>query len=66
MFKFETLDIWKESIKFISEIYKLTKKLPRFELFNLTSQLTRAAVSISLNISEGSSRKSKIDFKRFI
>ncbi len=66
MFKFETLDIWKEAVKFASEIYDLIKKFPKSEMFGLTSQLTRAAVSISLNIAEGSSRKSKIDFKRFI
>ena len=66
MFKFETLDIWKEAIKFAAEIYKLSKKLPDTERFILSAQLTRSAVSISLNIAEGSSRKSKIDFKRFI
>ena len=66
MFKFETLDIWKEAVKFISEIYHLTKKFPNWETYSLTSQLTRAATSISLNIAEGSSRESKKDFKRFI
>ncbi len=66
MFKFETLDIWKEAVKFVSEIYDLIKKFPNWETFNLTSQLTRAAISISLNIAEGSSRKSKKDFQRFV
>ena len=66
MFKFETLEIWKEAVKFISEIYQLTKKFPNWESFNLTSQIVRAATSISLNIAEGSSRKSKLDFKRFV
>ena len=66
MFKFETLDIWKEAVKFVSDIYVLIKKFPNWETFCLTSQLTRAAVSISLNIAEGSSRKSKKDFQRFI
>ncbi len=66
MFKFETLDVWKEAVKFASEIYDLTKQFPKSEIFGLTSQLTRAAVSVSLNIAEGSSRKSKIDFKMFI
>lgn len=66
MFKFESLDIWKESVKFIGEIYKLVSKFPNWETFSLTSQLTRAACSISLNIAEGSGRESKKDFKRFI
>lgn len=66
MFKFETLDVWKKSIQFASQIYKLSRKFPASEQYGLTSQLTRAAVSISLNIAEGSSRKSKVDFKRFI
>ena len=66
MFKFETLDIWKEAVRFASEIYEVIKEFPKSEMFGLTSQLTRAAVSISLNIAEGSSGKSKIDSKRFI
>lgn len=66
MFKFESLEIWQESVKFISEIYKLTKNFPNWETFSLTSQLNRAAISISLNVAEGSGRGSKIDFRRFI
>ncbi len=66
MFKFETLDIWKEAINFVTEIYRLTKTFPKSETFGLTPQLTRSAISISLNIAEGSSRKSRIDYKRFI
>lgn len=65
MFKFETLDIWKEAVKFTTEIYELVRKFPKSEMFGLTSQLTRAAISISLNIAEGSSRKSPVEFKRF-
>ena len=66
MFKFESLEIWKESVKFIPEIYEVVESFPNWETFNLTSQFTRAAVSISLNIAEGPSRNSKKDFKRFI
>jgi len=66
MFKFETLDIWKKSVEFASFVYATTKNFPKEETYNLTSQLARAAVSISLNIAEGSSRKSKVDFKRFV
>ena len=53
-FKFEKLEVWKESVKFASEVYSLTKKFPKTEQFGLISQFNRASVSISLNISEGS------------
>lgn len=66
MFKFESLEIWKESVSFASELYELTHKFPNWETYNLTAQLTRAATSVSLNIAEGSSRASKKDFNRFI
>jgi four helix bundle protein len=65
-FKFENLKIWKEALKFASEIYSLTKTFPRSEQFGLTSQLNRAAVSISLNIAEGSGRNSDAELSRFI
>lgn len=65
-FKFETLKIWQEAVKFANEAYSLTKEFPNREQFGLISQLNRAAVSVSLNIAEGTSRNSNIDFSRFI
>ena len=65
-FKFESLKIWKEAVKFASETYSLTKKFPRNEEYGLISQLNRAAVSVSLNIAEGEGRGSKADLVRFI
>jgi len=61
----KNLDVWQLSIKLISNIYQATSKYPREELFGLVSQTRRAAVSISANIAEGSSRKSLIERKRF-
>lgn len=65
-FKFETLNVWQEAVNFASEIYDLTKKFPKSEQFGLIGQLTRAAISISVNIAEGEGRKSDKDLSRFI
>lgn len=65
-YRFENLEAWQLSRKFILEIYKITEKFPKNELFGLTNQLRRAVVSIVLNIAEGSERKSDLEFKRFL
>lgn len=62
---YEKLEVWKLSMKLVEEIYLVTNKFPKEELFVLTSQIRRAAISIPSNISEGSSR-SKKDFARFL
>jgi four helix bundle protein len=59
------LDVWKISIELISEIYNITRNFPKEELFGITSQLRRASISVASNIAEGSSRKSRIERRRF-
>ena len=54
MFKFENLEIWKLSLDYVDLVYKLTKRLPKTEEYNLKSQIIRAATSVSLNIAEES------------
>ena len=59
------LDVWQESMQLVKMTYRLTSVLPIDERFGLVSQLNRASVSILSNISEGSSRSSKLERKRF-
>jgi four helix bundle protein len=60
------LDVWKLAMEFAKEIYSLTEKLPHHELYGLTSQLRRAAVSIASNIAEGAARQTKKEFIQFL
>ncbi len=66
MFNFEKLDVWQKAIDFADLVYKHTRSFPADERFGLTNQMRRAAVSISSNIAEGTSRMSQTDFARFI
>jgi four helix bundle protein len=59
------LDVWKFSMEILKEVYQISKKFPAEEKYNLTSQIRRAALSISNNIAEGAARISKSEKKRF-
>lgn len=50
---FQELDVWRKAHAWVLEIYKLTEAFPKHEMFGLTSQLRRAAVSVPANIAEG-------------
>jgi four helix bundle protein len=65
-FRFEKLEVWQDARKINQSIYRLTRKFPREELFAMTSQIRRAAISISSNIAEGSGRNSDKDFAHFL
>ncbi len=64
-FKFEELRIYQEAIEFVSYIFSITKKWPPMYKFSLADQVQRAALSIPLNIAEGSGRTGK-DFQHFL
>lgn len=59
------LDVWKLSIELTIAIYEISSSFPASELYGLTSQLRRAAVSISSNIAEGAARSSLKERRRF-
>jgi four helix bundle protein len=63
--RFQDLKVWQKSHQFVLDIYKLARSFPDYELFGLTSQIRRAAVSIPANIAEGFKRKGKADKVRF-
>jgi 23S rRNA-intervening sequence protein len=63
MFNFEKLDVWQEAIQFADLVYDLTGDFPSEERSGLTNQMRRAAVSISSNLAEGSSRVSRDRFQ---
>ena len=65
-FKFEKLEVWKESVELTGLVHDVVLKFPREELFILSSQIKRAADSISLNIVEGSTGQSNPEFKKFL
>ena len=65
-FKFENLLVWQKAIDYVEFVYKISQGFPRSETFGLQSQLRRAAVSIALNIAEGTGRTTKKDFRKFV
>jgi four helix bundle protein len=66
MFPLEKPEVWPKAIDFADTVYRLTKTFPDEERFALTNQMRRAAVSIGLNIAEGSARYSRNDFAHFV
>ncbi|MEM9990560.1 MAG: four helix bundle protein [Bacteroidota bacterium] len=66
MHKFKELRVWQQSVEVSAKVYNLTKKFPREELFGLTSQMRRAAISIASNIAEGAGRNSPKEFYNFL
>ena len=63
---YKELDIWKKGIELVDEVYNVTDKFPREELYGLSAQLQRAAVSIPSNIAEGFSRQHTKEYQQFL
>ena len=63
---FRDLRVWKEAIEFVKNIYFIPSKFPANEIYGLTNQIRRAAVSIPANIAEGQGRHSSKEFRQFL
>ncbi|MFL6207384.1 MAG: four helix bundle protein [Pyrinomonadaceae bacterium] len=57
---------WQKAMELVVRVYNLSKQFPKEELYSLTNQLRRAAVSIPANIAEGQGRRSKAEFRQFL
>ena len=65
-YSFESVVAWQKAHAFTLLVYRLTREFPKDEIFGLTSQFRRAAVSIEANIAEGYKKMSKADKLRFL
>lgn len=65
-FKFEKLIVWQKAVDLSADVHEVTKYCPKDELFILTSQIKRAADSIALNIAEGSTGQSNLEFNKLL
>jgi four helix bundle protein len=63
---FKDLRVWQEAMKFTIEVYRATAEFPRHELYGLSQQLRRAAVSVPSNIAEGKGHRSDREFGHFL
>jgi len=63
---YKSLLVWQKAHELVCQIYVATKSFPKDEMYGITSQLRRAAVSVATNIVEGSARQSKNELRQFI
>jgi len=63
---FRDLDVWKKSVQMAVSVYRLTQEFPREELYGLSSQMRRAAVSVPSNIAEGHGRLNTGEYQQFL
>lgn len=63
---YSNLAVWKYAVEFVTDIYKVTECFPKSEMYGLTSQIRRSAVSVPSNIAEGAARTSQKEFLQFL
>lgn len=66
MHNYKELNVWKKAVTLATDIYRATSLYPKSELYDITSQMRRCAISICSNIAEGAGRSSNKDFVRFL
>ena len=66
MQSYKDLIVWQRSVQLVTAVYRLTEIFPKSEMFGLTSQMRRAAVSIPSNIAEGFARKHRLEYIQFL
>jgi four helix bundle protein len=62
----KSLDVWQVAVKLAEDVYSVTRSFPKEEVFGLTAQMRRCAISISSNIAEGAARQSSKEFIQFL
>ena len=63
---YKDLIVWQKSIQLVIEVYNVTNKFPKSEIYGLTSQIRRSSVSIPANIAEGSRRGTRKEYRQFL
>ena len=63
---FQDLIVWQKAHQFVLGVYRLSKTFPREEIYGLTSQFRRAAVSVAANVAEGFKKRGRVDKVRFM
>lgn len=66
MNNYKELKVWQKAVELAVKVYESTRAFPREEVYGLTSQIRRCAVSVASNIAEGAGRNSKKDFNNFL
>ena len=66
MKSYRDLMVWNKSMKLVTDVYLITKSLPKEEIYGLTSQIRKSSVSVPSNIAEGYGRNSTNDYIRFL
>ena len=60
------LEVWKDAMRLVSQVYRVTQNFPDIERYGLTQQIRRAAVSVPSNIAEGAARGTRAGLVRFL